>query len=321
MTQLIKTIQNFAFVGQLWEKNSKLVLCISGGSDSACLLDIFSKLEPKYNLQLHIAHVNYALRGEDSKADEVFVRELAKKYNVAVSVLKPKKSQYKGNLENSLREIRYAFFEKLRQELKFDLIVVAHNQDDQAETVLMRIIRGSGLAGLSAMKPKTNRIIRPLLQTSKKEILAYLKENKLKFQTDKTNFDTKFTRNKVRHNLLPYLEKNFNPAIKQTLSEWSFSVSDDYAFIERSAQFFVDSVCKNKCANFSAQEFLAQDRAIARQALRSIAKNVQDNMLDLESGQIEELLKVIKSAKSKSQKARISGLNISKKGDKVDIRC
>jgi tRNA(Ile)-lysidine synthase len=321
MAQLIKTIQNFAFANELWEKNSKIIIAVSGGSDSSCLLDVFSKLAPKYDLELHIAHVNYALRGKESEKDEIFVRELAKKYDVPVTVFKPKKSEYKGNLENSLREIRYAFFEKLRQELKFDLVAIAHNQDDQAETVLMRIMRGSGLAGLSAMKPKTNRVIRPLLQTSKKEILAYLKENKLKFQTDKTNLDTKFTRNNVRHKLLPYLEKNFNPAIKKTLSEWSFSVADDYAFIERSAQFFVESVCKNKCAHFSAKEFLLQDPALARQALRSIASKFKENTLDLESGQIEEMLKMIKSTKSKSQKATIGGLNISKKGDKVDIRC
>lgn len=321
MAQLIKTVQNFAFANELWEKNSKVVLGVSGGSDSACLLDIFSKLAPKYKLELCIAHVNYNLRGNDSKEDEIFVAALAEKYGIPLVILKPKKSEYKGNLENCLRVLRYDFFENLRQDLNFDLVAVAHNQDDQAETVLMRIIRGSGLNGLSAMKAKTKNIIRPLLQTSKKDILAYMKQNKLKYRTDKSNLDIKFTRNSVRHQLLPYLEKNFNPSIKETLSEWSASVASDYELIDQQAQFFVDSVCTNKCAHFSAQEFLAQHQAMQRQILRNIAVVLKKDSLDIENGQVEELIKVIKSTKSKSQKAVICGLNISKKGGKVDIRC
>jgi tRNA(Ile)-lysidine synthase len=321
MAQLIKTIQNFAFADKLWEKNSKIILGVSGGSDSACLVDIFSKLAPKYNLKLHIAHVNYNLRGKDSEKDEFFVRELAKKYDISLTVLKPKKAEYKGNLENSLREIRYDFFEKSRNDLGFDFVAVAHNQDDQAETVLMRILRGSGLNGLSAMKAKTENIIRPLLQTSKQDILAYMKQNKLSYRTDKSNLDRKFTRNNIRHGLLPYLEKNFNPSIKKTLSDWSKTVAGDYEFIDQNAQFFVKTACKNKYADFSVQKFLLLHASIQRQVLRNIISKLKKDVSDLENGQIEEMLKLIKSIKSKSQKADISGLNISKKGDKVDIRC
>ena len=320
MAQFIKTIQNFAFANNLWEKGSRIIIGVSGGSDSVCLLDILSKLKSKYDLQLHITHINYALRGEDSEKDEIFVRELSKKYNIPLTVFKPKKADYKGNLENSLREIRYAFFEKLRSEMNFDLVAVAHNQDDQAETVLMRIIRGSGLNGLSAMNAKTKKIIRPLLQTSKKDILAYAKENKLKCRTDKSNSDIKFTRNNIRHKLLPYLEKNFNPAIKKTLSQWSVIVASDYEFIDQSAQLFAEKVYKNKCAHFNAQDFLSQHSAIQRQALRIIANNLKKTTLDIENGQIEEMIKIINSGKSKNQKALICGLNISKKGGKVDIR-
>ncbi|EKD46425.1 MAG: hypothetical protein ACD_67C00239G0002 [uncultured bacterium] len=321
MTQLIKTIQNFAFQNSLWEKNSKIILGVSGGSDSSCLLDIFSKLKPKCNLEIHVAHVNYGLRGKDSDQDEEFVKKLAEKHGFKITVLKAKKRQVKGNLESNLREIRYAFFEKLRNDLDFDLIAVAHNQDDQAETVLMRILRGSGLSGLSAMKAKTKNVIRPLLQTSKKEILAYLKQNKLKFRTDKSNLDTKFTRNSIRHDLLPYLEKNFNPSIKQTLSQWSLSVADDYAFIQESAGSFTQAACKNKGAHFTFQEFEKLSFSIQRQVLRNIFELLKNTTKDLENKQIEELLKVTRSSKSKSQKAVIGGLNISKKGDKIEIFC
>ena len=321
MAQFIKTIQNFAFSNDLWEKNSKIVIGVSGGPDSVCLLDIFCKLTPKYNLEIHLAHVNYGLRGEDSKKDELFVDELAQKYKISMTKLRPKKIRCKGNLENNLRDIRYDFFEKLRNELNFDLVAVAHNRDDQAETVLMRIMRGSGLAGLCAMQAKTENIIRPLLETSKDDIIAYLKDNKLNYRKDKSNLDKKFTRNKVRHDLLPYLENNFNPAIKKTLSDWSQVVASDYDFIEKNAQSFTGLVCKNKCATFSAKEFFLQHDAVKRQVLRSVINQLKKDTLNIESGQIGEMIKLIKSIKSKTQKASIGGLNISKKGDKVEIRC
>lgn len=319
MANLIKKIQNFAFQNNLWERGSKIVLGVSGGPDSVVLLDIFNHLAKKYDFQLHIAHVNYGLRGKDSQKDEIFVRELGEKYDIAVNVLKPKKAEYKGNLENSLRKIRYDFFEQIRQKLNFDLVAVAHNQDDQAETVLMRIIRGSGLSGLGAMKAKTNGTIRPLLCASRKEILAHIKQKKLVYRVDKSNLDTKFTRNSIRHGLLPYLEKNFNPSIKKTLSEWSAIVADDYDFIDKSAERFAKSVCKNKCMDFSAKLFLDLHQSIQRQVLRNILKKMKNSTEDIENQQIEEMIKIIKSSKSKTQKAAIGGLNISKKGDKVEI--
>jgi tRNA(Ile)-lysidine synthase len=222
---LIKKIQNFAFKNSLWKKEARVVLGVSGGPDSVCLLDIFSQLSEKYDFKLHIVHVNYALREKDSEKDEAFVRELGKKYGISVSIFLPKKTQYRGNLENCLRKIRYDFFEQTRKKLGFDLIAVAHNQDDQAETILMRIIRGSGLNGLGAMKSMSGNIIRPMLCVSRSEILSYIKQKKLKYRFDKSNRNTKFTRNRVRNDLIPYLEKSFNPSIKKTISTYKNKIA------------------------------------------------------------------------------------------------
>ncbi|EKD58568.1 MAG: hypothetical protein ACD_56C00096G0001 [uncultured bacterium] len=321
MAQFIKTIQNFAFQNNLWVEGSRIIVGVSGGPDSTCLLDILTFLRPKYKFELHVAHVSYGLRGKDSDKDELFVRKLGEKYGVQVSVLKPKKSDYKGNLENSLRDIRYEYFENLRTEMGFDLIAVAHNQDDQTETVLMRIIRGGGLNGLSAMKAKSGNIIRPLLGTSKEHILAYNKEKKLKFRLDKSNKDLSFTRNKIRHDLLPYLEKKFNPAVKETIANWSMTVADDYDFINRQSERFALAKCKNKCANFSAQAFLNLHIAIQRQALRNICRELSTSEYDIESGQVAEIIKLINSDKKKSPKSQIGGLNVLKKGDNIEIFC
>lgn len=319
MAQFSKKVQNFAYQYDLWKKNSKILLSVSGGPDSMCLLHYFYDLSKKYNLSLHIAHVNYRLRGADCEKDEELVRKSAEKLGVSLSVLKLKNKEYKGNLEGTLREIRYSYFEKIRKELKFDLVAVAHNQDDQAETVLMHILRGTGLNGLAAMRPKAGIIIRPLLKTSKKEILAYLKEKGVDYRIDKTNNDEKLTRNNIRHNLLPYLEKNFNPTIKKTLSELSLSTAKDYEYIFNQAERFDFVACTNKYATFSAIKFLKKHPSIQSQILRNAVLELTGNMDGLEQSHSEEVIKIIKSDKSKSQKTHIKGLNISKKGDIVEI--
>jgi tRNA(Ile)-lysidine synthase len=319
--KFIKTIQNFASQYNLWQKGSKIIIGVSGGPDSVCLLEVLSLLAKKSQFELQIAHVNYGLRGKDSDQDEQFVRKLGEKFDVPVNALKVKKGSSKGNLENSLRNIRYAYFEKLRLEKKFDLIAVAHNGDDQAETVLMRIIRGSGLNGLSAMKPSNGKIIRPLLETPRSEIEAYLKEKHLEFRIDKTNLEPSFARNKIRLQLLPFLEKNYNPAIKKTLGRWSTNVGDDYAFIASKSERFTKRICKNKYAAFDAQAFFSQHVAIQRQVLRNVYTQLLGGTENLENQHIEEILKVAGSSKNKIKKARIAGLNVLKKGDKVEIFC
>ena len=171
---LIKKIQNSIFANSLFERGAKIILGVSGGPDSTLLLDVFSKLQKKYALELSIAHVNYHLRGYDSERDERFVEKLAEKYGLSLDILDARiKEQDKS--EEKLRDVRYVFFEELRKENKFDLIAVAHNCDDQAETVLMRLIRGTGLNGLSAMQARNGKIIRPLLEIPRKEIITYLK--------------------------------------------------------------------------------------------------------------------------------------------------
>jgi len=314
----LKTIQNFAFQNDLWQKGSKIVVGVSGGPDSACLLDILAKLKQKYDFELHICHVNYGLRGKDSDLDEKLVVTLAKRYAVGISLLKAKK-KVTGNLEMALRSLRYAFFEKERQRLTFDLIAVAHNLDDQAETVMLRLIRGSGLQGLASMKAKNGKIIRPLLGSSRKEILQYLASNKLKFRTDKSNENVALMRNRIRHNLLPYLEKNFNPGVKKTLAQAAFSLADDYAYIQTRAkkEFSFDN--NKKTLSFRATKLLSKDISLQRAILRQMLLAIKSDLLEIDSAHIEEVLKMLKSTKGKNQQTFFKGLNIQKKGDIVHI--
>lgn len=313
MKNFIKKFREDSFRQELWNKEAKIVVAVSGGPDSVCLLDVLNQLKDKYALELIVAHVNYNLRGQDSAKDEKFVLDLAKKYDLEVLVLRPK-IKTKKNLENNLRDIRYAFFEKIRKKRNFDWIAVGHNLDDQAETFLQRLIRGAGMAGLRGMQFKNGRIIRPLLGFSRREILEYLKARKLKYRIDKTNQEDIFLRNRIRHGLIPYLEKNFNPKFKETIFETAVSLGEDYTLIENSAQDFFQ---KNQ--TLSVKKILSLPRSLQKRIILQFLQKAAGHLKDIESAHLEETLKIFKSSKSKNQVIRFRGLKIERKSDKVTV--
>lgn len=316
MKNLTKKIQNNIFQKNLFSRGDGLVLGISGGPDSICLLEIFAKLQKKYNLQLILAHINYNLRGKESDLDQKLVENLAQKYGLELFILYPKIN--KKFSEESLRDIRYDFFEKIRKENKFDYIAVAHTLDDQVETFLMRLLRGAGLAGLSGIKFKSEKIIRPLLNVSKKEILEFLKKNKIRYRIDKTNKESIFFRNKIRNILIPLLEKEFNPKIKDLIFKNSLSISEDYARLSYSAQ-------KEYSKNFSKEgigsvkKILGLHPSLQKMVIREAIGKVKNNLRDIDAAHIDEILKALKSSKNKSQKVFFKRLKMVRNGDKLKI--
>lgn len=314
MANLIKQVQNTVFQNEIFKRGDKIILGVSGGPDSCALLDIFSKLQKKSNLSLLIAHVNYGLRGKDSDRDEQFVGGLAKKYGLPIEVLHPKYRENKNTSESHLRDIRYAFFEKVRAKHDFDLIAVAHNADDQAETVLMRLIRGTGLAGLAAMRAKNGNIIRPLLSTTRKEITNYLEANRLKYRIDKTNRESVYLRNRIRNKLIPYLEKNFNPQIRPLLAKSARAFGEDYAVIEDLAE---KTWRKNQ--ELEIKKILRLPTAIQKRVLQKALgqKTGKDGHRQFRSS--EEFLKALRSSKSKRQTISGTGLKMSKRGGKITL--
>ncbi|MFA6285028.1 MAG: tRNA lysidine(34) synthetase TilS [Parcubacteria group bacterium] len=313
---IIKKIQENIFRYELFERETKIVIGVSGGPDSVCLLDALYKLKEKYNLHLVIAHVNYGLRGKDSNLDEKLVKKLSEKYSLPIEVLKVKKSEItrSGKSEDKLRTVRYDFFEKVSKKYKANAIAVGHNLNDQAETVLMRILRGTGLRGLGAIKFRNNNIIRPLLNIPRKEIIAYLRSNKTPYRIDKSNLSAVFMRNKIRNKLLPELEKDFNPNIQELLCKFSESASADYDFISR---FTKEWLSANKKLQISALSKLHP--SICREVLRQSLEKHAPHLREIESAHIEEIVKIIKSGKGKRQKIAFKGLKVGRIGDKLSI--
>ena len=213
---MLKSFVKYISKNKLFTKKQKLLVAVSGGMDSVLLCHLLSKADFKFG----IAHCNFQLRGRESDADEKFVSQLAKHFNVPFYVKNFNTENYaidKGvSVQMAARELRYCWFEEIRIKNKYNFIAVAHHQDDEIETFFINLIRGTGIAGLHGIKAKAGWIIRPLLFTERKEIEEYIKKNKIKYREDSSNSSVKYLRNKIRHKLIPFL-KELNPDIENTI--------------------------------------------------------------------------------------------------------
>ena len=217
---------------ELIEEGSKVVIGLSGGPDSVCLLSILSELQRPLHFKLFAFHVNHGIRGVEADADEKYAKKLCESLNVPFTSIKvdiPKMAFKQNKTEEEMgRIVRHGELRNFAKEIGTETIALAHNKNDQAETVLMRILRGTGVHGLCGMDFKRpDGIIRPLLGTTRAEIEEYCKEKALKPRIDKTNSELDYTRNKIRIELLPMLEDEFNPAILDALTRLSESAKDD----------------------------------------------------------------------------------------------
>ena len=201
-----------------FSKGDKLILAISGGADSVALAYLLKQLEYDFTM----AHCNFGLRNKESDADEVFVKKLAKKLGVkcftkSFETLKFA-TENKISIQMAARDLRYDWFENLRQKLRLDFILTAHHRDDDMETFFINLLRGTGIKGMLGVPQKKGSIVRPLLFTKKNEIYDFLKKNKIEYQEDSSNKDNKYLRNKIRLQLIPLLEQ-MNPSFKETLTK------------------------------------------------------------------------------------------------------
>ncbi|MGD0709561.1 MAG: tRNA lysidine(34) synthetase TilS [Bacteroidales bacterium] len=201
---------------KLFDKNSKILVAVSGGMDSVLLLHLLNDA----GFMVAVVHCNFQLRGKESDGDETFVSQLVNKLDLPFHVKRFNTADYaeekKISIQMAARELRYAWFEEVRIKNSYDFIAVAHHRDDEVETFFINLIRGSGIAGLHGIKPKTGNIVRPLMFADRGEIEAYVKKNKIKFREDSSNTSLKYMRNKIRHQLLP-LMKELNPDIEKTV--------------------------------------------------------------------------------------------------------
>lgn len=220
------------------KEGDKVIVGVSGGIDSVVLLHLFSQLKLSLSLELLVVHINHGLRGKESDKDQEFVRKLAASYHLPfrTETLEVKKAakENKWSLEEAARILRYKSFNHIADEEGYEYIAVAHHRKDQGETLLMHLIRGSGLRGLKGMGMRRDRIIRPLLTISREEIEEYANNRGLKYRTDRSNRNTLHTRNSIRLKLWPLLKK-YNPKIEESLVRTAAIAREDYSYLEEVA--------------------------------------------------------------------------------------
>ncbi|HEY7125533.1 MAG TPA: tRNA lysidine(34) synthetase TilS [Ktedonobacterales bacterium] len=221
---LLAAVQKFIEEHHLLPQSGTVVVGVSGGPDSVCLLHALKTLcapeGPFPLVMLHVAHLNHLLRGEESQADAAFVADLAAQWSLPCTIeqvdVAAQAKTARQSIEEAARAARYAFLRQVAAEIGAERIAVAHHADDQAETLVMHWLRGSGMAGLAGMHPLEKEVIRPLLAVRRDEILAYCARHHLAFREDSSNQDPRFLRNRIRHVLLPTLEQ-YNPNLRETL--------------------------------------------------------------------------------------------------------
>ena len=220
LEKVAKTIARYS----MFRPDQRVGVAVSGGADSVCLLHVLRELAPRWNLRLTVLHVDHMLRGEESRADAAFVRGLAGAHDLAceletVDVAARCRETGDNNLEQTARIGRLEFFQRLIAAGTVDRVATGHTRSDQSETVLFRFLRGSGTAGLAGIRPVTDEgIVRPLIEADRAEVEQYLRERDIPWRNDCTNGSPDFARNRIRHELLPQLTRDWNPAMPETLA-------------------------------------------------------------------------------------------------------
>jgi tRNA(Ile)-lysidine synthase len=216
----------------------KIIIALSGGPDSVFLLHFFNKYKKKFKIKIEAVHVNHLLRGKESDRDEIFCKTICDELNIPINIfssdVKSVAKKEKLSLEVAGRKVRYKYFDKLLKLKKKTKLATAHNADDNAETVLLNMIKGAGLKGISGIPIKRGNIIRPILCLSKSEILEYLEENKFEYRIDQSNLSNDYERNFIRNEIFPLINKNLNPVFVKNILNSSINFQRLNLFINDS---------------------------------------------------------------------------------------
>ncbi len=285
-TKLLDSVRAAARKHKLFQPGSSIVLAVSGGADSVCMTHLLNSLKKEMGLSLHMAHFDHNLRGVESRRDAMFSRNLAESMHIPFTLGTGnvmELAESRGlSVQEAARVLRYNFLEKVRKDTCSDFIATAHNADDQAEEVLLRLIRGTSLRGLCGIPWKRDaRIIRPMLGIYGEDIRRFLKETQIDYVEDSSNRSRKYLRNRVRLDLVPFIRENFNLAITEALNRTASLLSDDMDFIEAGASeafeqcLEPDSAGASKIIALNIERLVLFHPAIRRRVYRLAIEKLQ----------------------------------------------
>jgi len=285
--KILRTVRQTIASHRMLAAGDSVLIAVSGGPDSVTLAHVLHTLTAEYRLRLAIAHLNHCLRGKDADRDAEFVADFARRLDVPFYIGKKDVRHFQRSarlsLEEAARKVRYKHFEEIAARHGFNKIAIGHHSNDNAELVLMNLLRGSGPLGLSGILPvRDGKIVRPLIHLKRSNIVDYIAEKKLPFVTDASNLDQSLRRNRIRHHLIPELEKSYNPAIIDTLNRLG-------TIMRAEDQWFENVLSKdfNKCISLKGPDAISLDlgrfeglataakRRIIRKAILSVKKDLR----------------------------------------------
>lgn len=300
-TRFLETIEKHDLI----KKGENIVVGVSGGPDSICLLHLLWSIREEYSLGIYVVHLDHRYRGKESQADAEYVREFCRKLNIESHIFSINVNEYKAEkgitFEEAGRELRYKLFYEIAQRTESTKIAVAQNSNDQAETVLMRMMRGSGLEGLTAIDYiRDNMIIRPLLDINRREIENYCTEFSLNPRIDKTNLEAIYTRNKIRLELIPYIQKNFNPNIIETLCRGANILRQDNEYLEEATKKALENIeiegSKSK-VRIDLKKYNELHLALKKRIIRVAIEKIKGDLKNITLTHIDNAIAIIKEEK------------------------
>ncbi len=302
----------------------RVVVGVSGGPDSVCLLSVLHALSQELGLCLHIAHLDHMLRGQESAGEARFVADVAREFSLPATIEAIDVAAYCRErglaVQAGAREVRYHFFARVAAETGASRVATGHTADDQAETLLLRLLRGAGLSGLSGIPPVRDILIRPLIQTTKAEVLEYLHSKALTFATDSSNAKAVYARNRIRLDLLPVL-KGINPRIVETLAAEASLLRDEDEAAEAGIEDIQGNLIirQNDRVTLDREKFTSQPMAWQRRLLRKAVEAAAGEHVDLSYVQTEEALSFLSSAQSGRRHNLPGGLVLEREYERLII--
>ena len=295
--KVIETIRKYNLI----EDGDKIVLGVSGGPDSISMLNILKEIKDEQiiKFEIYVAHINHMIR-EEAIDDEKYVENYCNKNNIKchikrIDVVKIANDKKIGT-EEAGRKARYEFFEEILKRTNSNKIAIAHNINDKIETIIMHLLRGSGLSGLKGIEPiRDNKFIRPLIECERSEIEQYCEKYELNPRIDKTNFENEYTRNKIRNIVIPYIKQEFNPNIVQTLSRLSDVAIEEIKYISKQTQKIYQQILiekEDRQIILNLKKFNEQEKIIKSQLILLTTKQLLGSTQGIEKIHIEDIIKL-----------------------------
>ena len=296
--KVLETIQKYKLI----ENNDKIVLGVSGGPDSIAMLNILNDIKNDDNINLNfsivVAHINHLIR-EEAKQDEEYVKKFCKERNIefyskSIDVQKIANTNKIGT-EEAGRNVRYEFFDEVLIKTNSNKIAIAHNKNDKIETIIMHILRGSGINGLKGIEPKREKYIRPLIECERNQIEEYCQKENLNPRIDKTNFENIYTRNKIRNVVIPYIKKEFNENIINTMDRFSNLITEEDKYIENQVKDIFNDIKLEENENqvvLQLKLFNLQEKVIKSRLILYTITRIFGSTNGIEKIHIEDIIKL-----------------------------